>query len=277
MKAIYSYWDPSRKRKITPETIKLAAISNFFAKKQKFETYIYTESFFVKNFFRMGFDNLEVLLQPELEKIPKTVWSGCKILAMSKQSKPFLHLDFDFFMYSRRYESLKEIKNSKMLFYHYDEADIEAMKKAVKFLFDNTDESLSIDIESLSLYPKNFSMFGTYFYSQVETLQRAAKEMLIYLQTHKEFYESSELIEYMKHLGFNTNFIIPVIVEQVFLPVLMTRNLRPENIGSFCDLTKNEFLFKNKKVQYTRHLQTSGRAELLANLDHIIKHYGLKY
>jgi hypothetical protein len=274
MNVIYSCWNADRRR--LKNQFKLGALSAFLSQKRGFNTTLYTSRENFQDFYKIKFDDIKIFKQDLLNSLPKSVWSACKILAVADQKEPFLHFDLDLLVYNRNYELNSEINNKKFIFYHYEDVNVSIAKKVIKYFFDNTDYSLGFDPDLIeNVYPRNFAMFGSYDQLQVSHIAKAAKKMIIYLKKHKDFYESKELLNYIIQNKYGHKDTIPVILEQVIFFLLMTKNLKNEEIGSFCDILNN-FRGRQDFRKYMHHIH--GEKDLyIDNIDEILQSYGIKY
>ena len=114
MKIVFSYWSKANPEH-DPLFKELAAVSNYFAKQHGYETVLYTD--IAGNLLLNKIEYDKIILMPEhiLNKFPKTGWSLGKLLATSMINEPFLHLDFDLFLFKPIEES---VFNKQAVFFH---------------------------------------------------------------------------------------------------------------------------------------------------------------
>jgi hypothetical protein len=112
MKIIFSYINISFRPSLS---IKLAKISNYLAKKHGYTTELYADKYHYEKLKNIPYDNIIIIENKELERLPLNVWSAGKILTFSKINEPFLHLDMDVFLIKNY---LEKFLNQNLIFFH---------------------------------------------------------------------------------------------------------------------------------------------------------------
>jgi len=278
MNIIHSVWDVDTFR--MRDQHKLAALSNFLAQKRGFKTNLYISSKDYLKYWKIKYDNFKILPSTELNALPRTVWSISKILSSADQVEPFLHIDLDVLIYNRQYEFIHSLMDKKFIIYNYEDTEKpETVRSILKYIFENTDNSLDIEVDTISsLNSKNFAIFGTYYKHQVPFIANAAKQLIAYLKKHKSFFESTELAEFLikEQCPWPPAAAIPIIVEQIIFFNLATKNLSSWDTGSFCDFTGNFANRPSTFKKYMYHIQ-SNKPIYLDRIDEILQAYNLKY
>ena len=257
MKAIFSYWNCNNSRFFC--NLEMAKTANDVAKKSGYKTCLYTDRIGLENLSpNISFDEVFLFDEDILSQFYPKIWSLGKILAMSLVNEPFIHLDFDFFLF----EKLPlEIEN-KDFFCLYEEPWINkniGVQKDVQRIFDIYP---SKKLKNKEFSSSNFSIVGGQKFVEINSVCQEILDFSIFRK--KNLIRLDNVLE-------SPNWILPVTFEQILIPLLLKNNFNidtnhiisiPEeinnqinidinNINNFnIELTtflKNEFI-KNKMI-----------------------------
>jgi hypothetical protein len=220
MKAIFSYWNCNNSRFFY--NIEMAEAANTAAQKSGYKTCLYTDI--------QGYENLglkipydEVILFDEniLEQFYPKIWSLGKILAMSLVREPFIHLDFDFFLFKKLDEDIEQ----KDFFSLYHEPWInnnaglqEVIKKIINLY---PEEELKKEINNLGYFSSNFSIVGGQKFREISFV---CEKIINFGISCKEQLARLDLGEFD-----SPGWVLPVTFEQILIPYLLKMNFNIDN------------------------------------------------
>lgn len=121
-----------------------AALANFFAKKQGFETVFFGDEKSLKDFQNIEFNNTYRISSELSENFPKTFWSVGKLIALSLMNEPCIHIDNDLFL--TRPIAYNFLQNDIYCF--HDEAFVKSHEKNEKFLTKRPHQTLNYPVIS---------------------------------------------------------------------------------------------------------------------------------
>jgi len=98
MKALFSHIHNPFSEYPTDDYVESAALANYFAKKQGFETIFFGDEGALKNFKEIEFNDTFKLPTDILKDLPKCFWSAGKLLSLSLMNEPCIHIDNDLFL-----------------------------------------------------------------------------------------------------------------------------------------------------------------------------------
>jgi hypothetical protein len=201
MKFVFSNWSNTLGHKTS--SIKLAKISNFLIQDQGFQTVLFADKSSIDYFKDIPYNEIHEIKSHEMENIPKCLWSMSKLVAISKINEPFLHIDFDLFLFKLNKPCLeKDIICLHTEFYM--EKAMERLQKIMKIQAEQTLGFRYISYNCGIVGGRNFEFF-----------KKASKEILEYISENKSHIDEI----YSKNLDNKsiTIQIIPVLVEQVWM------------------------------------------------------------
>lgn len=213
------------------ETKILATCSLYYAKKNtKFKIILYTDKIGAKILKDVPYDEVILFDQEIIDQLPKRVWSAGKILAMSMEKRPFIHIDFDFFILNKKF--FKKIKKSPFFAYHNEPWSADLGKKGcfyengVKIILQILNESLNLNLRQ-KFISVNFSIFGSCIEHNVSVINESAKKMIDCIIKHKEFLDSEDLLEHLtKYFNRIDYVMIPLVIEQVLFLTMVKQKLK---------------------------------------------------
>jgi len=247
MKAIFSYWQSNQRHSFCNE--EMAKLSNDLAKKNGYETCLYTDTFgFEKLNNYVKYDKIILFDENILKCFYSKIWSLGKILAMSLVDGPFIHLDFDLFLFAPLEKHLLE----KDFFTLYHEPWIDNMpevKNDVNKIFNLYRNNKNINFSKVHSY--NCSIVGGKNFKKINHICNIILELAINQHIElKNLYES----------GFESpdEWILPVTFEQILIPNLLNKIYNIENYTIFPNFNSN-FYYETKKMlflkSHTEHLK----------------------
>lgn len=228
---IYSFLNMNGNAVSHEETKILATCSQYYAKKNTgYRTVLYTDEIGANLLKNIPYDEIILFDKNILDKLPKNVWSIGKILAMSMEKRPFIHIDFDFFIFSKK--SFKKARKKPFFVYHNEPWTAYFGKKetfyvqGIKIILDVINEYLNINT-SQKFISVNFSIFGSFIEKNIPIINNCARKMIDCVIKYKDFLDSSDLLDkFKKPFGSINGVMIPVIIEQVLLFSLIKSKLK---------------------------------------------------
>jgi hypothetical protein len=253
MKIVFSYWSKANPEH-DPLFKELAAVSNYFAKQHGYETVLYTD--IAGNLLLNKIEYDKIILMPEhiLNKFPKTGWSLGKLLATSMINEPFLHLDFDLFLFKPIEES---VFNKQAVFFH-DEIWMDEVLANSSFVLKRKPEILK-DNNNYRSY--NCAIFGGNNY---KAFQDAAKYICNFAITNSDFLEKMSLQQrQLKRKELVNNYIyLAMLLEQLWMPQILLKN--GVNISTVLyEEAMDKFVIKN----YAENIDVSNFTKQEKNLE----------
>ena len=203
MKIVYSYWNAGGHVFCNKE---MSSLSNHAAKKLGYKTCLYTDKYGYDLLSSINYDEIIIFDSQLLQSFNKKIWSLGKILAMSLVNEPFIHLDFDVFLFKKIDPEIEQ----KKLFSLYHEVWINQninlyIQKIFKVIESPFGEKT--DINNLNSY--NFSIVGGQEFKKINDVCKKIIDFAIY---NKEKIDEVELIE---------KWNAAVLFEQIMIPELM--------------------------------------------------------
>jgi hypothetical protein len=261
---------------------KYAFISNALIKRLGYKTILYTDEKSANFFNTVPFDERLIFNQKDVDELPTNIWSAAKILALSHIETPFIHLDFDCFIFNNKFEDA--IRDKKFFYFHNEVWEKEEKNKpGVDFILNNTQLGSRLSSDSLDLISKNLAVFGTQDRDQALLINKQAKNMISSLKNDKLHFFDNErfLFDFEKISGMN-KFILTVLVEQIIFYNMCTHNLAPKEKGYITNnhnLTASHILADFDSCSYKEsgilhlwgHKYSKGVGSLLEKLNKYLK------
>ena len=199
-------------------TLEMALLSNHLAQKQKFKTVLYIDKKNKELFSHIPYSEVIEFDDKILKKFPPIVWSAGKLLAASLETRPFLHVDFDFLILNDAF--YKIIKNKDFVNYHFEpwwnvgsKKNQKFTNKALKYFLKNTNGIFKIDYtKDLGSY--NFAIFGSCKQKNIKIINEECRSMVKSIIKAKDILQNKRFINYIAKNSFG-NSAVTVIVEQV--------------------------------------------------------------
>jgi hypothetical protein len=220
MKAIFSYWNCNNSRFFC--NLEMAKVANDSAQKSGYKTCLYTDVQGYENLgLKIPYDEIILFDDNILSQFYPKIWSLGKILAMSLAQEPFIHLDFDFFLFKKLDDEIAQ----RDFFSLYDEPWLNkniGVQNDVRKIFSlSPDKELRNKLKTQEIKSYNFSIVGGQKFieigsvcEQILNFARVAQKNLIRLDNN----------------GFNSpNWILPVTFEQILIPLLLKINFNIDN------------------------------------------------
>lgn len=213
MKAIFSHWNCNNSRFFCNTEIAKAA--NSAAQKSGYKTCLYTDINGYENLgLKIPYDEVILFDENILSQFYPKIWSLGKILAMSLVNEPFVHLDFDFFLFKKLDNEIEQ----KDFFSLYAEPWIDNnpsvqrdFKKILNFYHNKPFRDQKF--KNIKINSSNFSIVGGQKFTEVNFV---CQEILNFAILSKK-----KLVK-LDWRGFETaNWILPVSFEQILIPILL--------------------------------------------------------
>ena len=213
------------------ETKIFATCSHFYAKKNTgLKIVLYTDKIGYDLLKDIPYDEIIFFDEEIVEKLPKSVWSAGKILAISMEKRPFVHIDFDFFILKPGF--LDIIKDAPFFAYHnepwsaYLGKKSTFNKKGVQVILKVLNKNLNINHKK-NFISVNFSMFGSCILKNISIINNMAQKMIDCIIEHKKFLDSKYLLDtFAPYFGTINGVMIPLIIEQVLLVDMIKQELK---------------------------------------------------
>jgi hypothetical protein len=103
--------------------LEMAKLSNFLAQSHGYKTCFYGDRDSLNLFSQIGFNEFYELDDERIKEIPNQIWSIGKLFAMLKTNEPFIHMDYDIFLFKKFDQNF--LKNDVIYYhneYHIDKA-----------------------------------------------------------------------------------------------------------------------------------------------------------
>jgi hypothetical protein len=226
---IYSSWMGSNYDSVAAQK-DFAIYSNYLAQKAGFKTILYTDQKSKQILKDIPYNEIIDLDEKILEQLPKTVWAAGKILAMSMQTGPFMHIDFDFFILKTDF--LEDISDKDFFLFHEEPwtrklgLHKNLYKNGTQKVLKITDNIFNLDIDSKSM-SLNFSIFGSCKRDTVKVISKEAKDFIFNLIKKREILENPSLIKYLEiEFDKKSKTILSMIIEQIIFPNILVQKYK---------------------------------------------------
>jgi hypothetical protein len=190
----------------------MAKAANDVAKKSGYKTCLYTDIHGLENLAsNISYDEVILFNEDVLSQFYPKIWSLGKILAMSLVKEPFIHLDFDFFLF----EKLTSEIETQDFFCLYEEPWINknmGVQKDVQRIFNIYPTNKLKDKEFSS---SNFSIVGGQKFVEINSV---CEEILDFSILRKK-----NLIRLNTAL-VSPSWLLAVTFEQILIPLLLKNN-----------------------------------------------------
>lgn len=240
MKIIYSHWSNADilHQGLFPE---MAAVSNYLAQKQGFETVLYTDSKGYELLNKINFTEFKQLDENKLNQFPRTGWSLGKLLAISNINHPFLHIDFDLFLL-KPLESQLLLKNN--LFLHQEIWMEDVLKTSCKII----GKFPSLVPENNNYKSYNCAIFGGQNY---KSFNKAAQNICDFAIQNAEFLEAitQQQRSLKKENKVKNHLYLAMMLEQLWLPKILEKESKINTIltnDKINELEKKQYYLNNK-------------------------------
>jgi hypothetical protein len=238
MKIIYSYWQAS------PHyfcDIEMAKTSHDCVKKHGYSTCLYTD----KNGYKklknvIPYDEIILFDDQILSKLNSQIWSLGKILAMSLVNEPFIHIDFDLFLFKKINDDI--IKKDFFALYPEPWMDkIKSFRENISKIWNVYPERNDLNKNAISF---NFAVVGGSEYKKINAV--CNKILNFSIENRLEIQNIN--------LGINdkiNSWQLPVIFEQVMIPSLLLNmfNIENETLFSSYEIDCNDTNLFDKKIK----------------------------
>jgi hypothetical protein len=223
MKIIYSHWQASNHKFCDKE---MAKLSNQSVKKLGYKTCLYTDKIGYDLLSDIGYDEIVLFDELILSKFHKKVWSLGKILAMSLVREPFIHLDFDVFLFKKIEDKISKTDFFSLYFEPW-------LTKELKL---HSKELLKLEKININHYLSwNFSVVGGQNFLKIN---EACEEIinLAILNKHN-----------VNRTQFKKSWVLAVVFEQVLVPKILKEKYNIEVNTIFPDSPYDEELYEKEE------------------------------
>jgi hypothetical protein len=197
MKIIYSHWQASNHKFCDKE---MAIMSNNSVKKLGYKTCLYTDQIGYDLLSDVDYDEIIIFDKLLLSKFNKKIWSLGKMLTMSLTQEPFIHLDFDLFLFQK----LDNDIITKDSFCLYSEPWI------TEYILRFTEKAAKLkNIKITNSLSRNFSIVGGKNFKALNSV--CSKLIGIAISNYNT----------IERMNFNTLWDGAVLFEQVLIPQLL--------------------------------------------------------
>jgi len=245
---VYSSWLKNDYQEVLRQK-DYAIYSNYLAQRAGYETVLYTDQESRELLGDIPYNKIIDLDENILNKLPKTVWAAGKILTFSMQTKPFIHLDFDFFILKNDfYDKIKDkeffVFHEEPWFFNFGLGSCFHTHGLAKILkITNNDFGANFDEKSISV---NFSMFGSCQKDVVPIIAEKSNLIIENLIKYQNQFEDISFKQHLKKYFGSLSLAMPsIIIEQVILPNIISEKLNssyypiinlehPKDIGKKC-------------------------------------------
>jgi len=184
-----------------PVDIEMAKISNFLIQEKGFETIFFGDKTSIEYFKSVSFTHVNEIKEEEIIDIPKCLWSMSKLISFTKMNEPFLHIDFDVFLFKFQ----DSLFNNNILCLN-SEYSHDNMVKTLQ-------EVIKIRPVKTLKYEEHSYNCGIIGGNNFSILKKVAEELLEYIKLNKNLIDKAYIV------NCDLNFIksIPMLVEQVWM------------------------------------------------------------
>lgn len=195
---------------------KKAKLSLKFAKKHNYQTVLFVDEQSFKLFESLPYDEIKIINSSLTKKISQHYWSFSKLYAYSQMKEPFVHIDFDVFMFS---DFLKPYVN-----WPYFAFDKEKWTKNIGLPAKHLFQKYFPQLEKYEIkYSYNCSVVGG---SNYESFNKAAEQTIRFIKKHQETFIKHAEINFVK--TYKTEGILPwylsLLFEQIIFIHLLMNN-----------------------------------------------------
>lgn len=202
MKAIFSHINNPFAEFKSIEYIKITALSNFFARKQGFETIFYGNDESIKNFKNINFDYIQEFQDKSYNNLPKCFWSASKLIALSLMNEPCIHIDNDLFLTKPISEDF--LKNDIVCF--HDELFVNKWVNSLQNLFKIHPE------QCLGSQPISYNC-GIIGGKDISTIHNSIAILMNFIEINAKNIDDL----YLKYKNYPMHISPSVLIEQVWL------------------------------------------------------------
>lgn len=245
MKVIFSHWKTGNHDFCNSE---MAKLSNDFAKKLGYKTCLYTDQIgyvMLKNV--VNYDEIIIFDKNILSKFSPKIWSLGKLLAMSLVNEPFIHIDFDMFLFQKLDENL--IK--KDFFAIYKEPWLTYIKGNFEKIYNLYPNKNDLDINKLM--SSNFAIVGG---QNFEKINEVCKKIINFAILFKEDLEK---------IVVKVHWELPVIFEQILIPNMLSTLFNIETETLFPDLNEEVIFNMNKEEEMSLESKAALKKYIMTN------------
>jgi len=202
MKFIQSWWDIQNKGTIPEKDIPIIELSRLTIE-YNLDTKItfYTD---LKSLSGLNYTNVEPL---DMTGYPKEMWCLGKLVAISKQTEPFIHMDIDMFIWNKF--SLEKF-NVPFMVFHHEDWDLYHMQYSKHIPPPPTLKKGYDDFNS-----KNFGMVGG---TEWRCIVDTANEILEHVKKYQDV-----IVELTRKYEGDNVSQTPVLIEQVWMSEIMRK------------------------------------------------------
>jgi hypothetical protein len=275
------------REKFSQCTLKLAVLSNFYARKNGYETILFTDATTYELLKNIPYSHVNIFKQSQM-RFPKQFWCGPKFISMMEMTEPYLHIDMDLFLLSP--DLPDKMKNKDFIYFH-DEPwlDWSSFSAIIQDMFASSVNPL-IPFSNMQFQSMNMAMFGATTEFGIQNIKNNASLLLDFVENNSSMFNvasSPSFFEVFDLYGFvdyyTYEFMICVILEQMFFANTLTKNLDPQMVLSLFgkikkpDLLSFKYFLKNKNL-FNKHKiyhVWGDKEKFMPIADKLIAHFNL--
>jgi hypothetical protein len=244
MKVIYSFWQTNDHTFCNTE---MAKLSHDCVKKLGYHTCLYTDKIgynLLKNV--VNYDEIVIFDDILLSKFSRKIWSLGKILAMSLIDSPFIHIDFDVFLFKKFEDNLL----GKDFFATYEEPWLTQFTQFKK----NTSEIYELYSNQNDLNANNFTSFNFAIVGgqDFKKVNEVCKKIINFAILHKENIEEIKTSILWTHAVIFEQIMIPNMLSTLF--DIQTWTIFPKINTTDFDIETKNYIMDNFKKYGIIHL-----------------------
>jgi len=207
MKIIFSNLNMSRFKDFDDETLKvtneMAKLSNFLVQEYGYKTCFYGDKYSLNFFSNINYSEFNELNDERVNEIPQKIWSIGKLFSMLKPNEPFIHLDYDIFLF-KNFD--KDFLNKDLVYYHkelYRDSKLDEYQSFFELIPVKTRSFINRSYNCGLIGGKNFKI-----------LQKICEEILSFIIDNKK--EINIKLNSAENLNF-PKYMPSVLIEQVWI------------------------------------------------------------
>lgn len=255
MKAIFSFLENSNYKIVQP--VELAALANFCAQKQGFETIFFGNEDSLKKFGKIKYNDKFKLEEECNRNLPKCFWSASKLIALSMMKEPCIHIDMDLLLTK---PLTKDFLKNDIICFHDEFFNIKRYERLQNFYKISPQQH-----NSILGFTYNCGIIGG---NDIVTINKGIKILFDFISKNKNYIDNI----HFKHPYLPTS----VLIEQIWLFQIF-KSLNKEitclvNVKNF-----NNDYFKMWTDNGYIHFISTRKNQANETIEKIIQKYNIKY
>lgn len=229
--------------------IEMAKLSNFLIQSHGFETYFYGDQDSLNSFKDVNCNKFYELKDPRIKEIPEQMWSIGKLFAMLEVNEPFIHIDYDIFLFKNFDE---DFLKKDIIFYH-NEFHLDSLVEEYQRYF----ELKPSNTQSFRARSYNCALFGGQNFKLIHNI---CNEIIDFIIENKK--EINQKLNHKDSLNYMP-FMPALLLEQVWIFQLLKHY--KEEFTSYLKHTENLFVIGQEAyVKNICHLQGSKSENIIS-------------